>query len=683
MHDFHFLDGELYCERVKVSDIVSLSGTPLFVYSRKTVSDHYRKLDTAFSSISHLICYSLKANSSIAICRILAEMGSGADITSGGELYKARMAGVPSERIVYAGVGKTRGEIEYALDSGILMFNVESVQELHLINETAGRMGERAAAAIRLNPDVEVDTHDYTKTGTSENKFGLAFEDAEKLFLEKSAFPNVDITGIHVHIGSQITSVEPYVESVRKVIGFAEGLRGRGVELKSLNIGGGLGIIYRDEKPSTAEEFAQAIVPLVEPTGLRVIIEPGRFIVGNAGIMVTKVLYTKKSPSRSFVVVDAGMNDLIRPMLYDAYHDIKPVHAAPPGAEDGVVDVVGPICESGDFLAKDRALPRVKSGDLLAVFSVGAYGFSMASNYNSRLRAAEILVDGERFTMVREKETYDDLVRGETGRFTKMCAGGNDFIVIDNRFGNYPDGTVLAARLCRRSHSIGADGLLFLEKGQDAGRLKMRIFNPDGSEAEMCGNGARCIAAFAYCKGIGSRKLNFETLAGLVSAEIIDGEVKLKMSEPAGLKLSLELSVDGRTYPASFINTGVPHTVLVVEDIETADVESLGGKIRNLPVFKPAGTNVDWVEVIDTNRIRLRTYERGVEGETLACGTGAAASAIVCSLLGKTASPVSVETRGGSILTVCFERGEKVTDVYLQGDARFVCEGSFDLSPSS
>jgi diaminopimelate epimerase len=303
----------------------------------------------------------------------------------------------------------------------------------------------------------------------------------------------------------------------------------------------------------------------------------------------------------------------------------------------------------------------------------------MASNYNSRLRAPEILVDGEHFTLIRERETYDDLVRGEIGRFTKMCAGGNDFIVIDNRFGNYPDGTVLAPRLCRRSHSIGADGLLFLERGRDAGRLKMRIFNPDGSEAEMCGNGARCIAAFAYRMGIGAKNADFETLAGPVSAEILGDEVKLKMNEPAGLKLSLEFSVDDRTYSASFINTGVPHTVLVVEDIETADVESLGRKIRNLPMFEPAGTNVDFVELVDAGRIRLRTYERGVEGETLACGTGAAASAIVCSLLGEAASPVSVETRGGSILTVYFKKGEKVTDVYLRGDAAFVCEGAFDL----
>lgn len=413
MHDFHFLDSELYCEKVKAADVAARAGTPLYLYSRKTIADHYRKLDSAFSQIPHLICYSLKANSSLAVCKILVEAGAGADITSGGELFKALRAGISPGKIVYAGVGKTRDEIKYALDSGILMFNVESVQELHLINEIAGEMKKRANAAIRLNPDVSAETHDYITTGKSENKFGLTLDIADEIWEKKSAFQNVEMNSVHIHIGSQITSVKPYVESIKKAVEFVGRLKEKGIDLEWFNIGGGLGIIYKDETPSTAEEFARAVIPLVEPTGLKIILEPGRFIVGNAGILVTKVLYVKESGTRTFIVVDAGMNDLIRPALYKAYHEIKPVCMTDSGEGEITADIVGPICESGDFFAQGRAIQPVKAGDLLAIFSVGAYGFSMASNYNSRLRACEFLVESDRFTLIRERETYEDLIRGE------------------------------------------------------------------------------------------------------------------------------------------------------------------------------------------------------------------------------------------------------------------------------
>ncbi len=678
MHDFHFIDGELYCETVKVREIASHDRTPFYLYSRKTISDHYRKLDNAFSPVPHLICYSLKANSNIAICRILAQMGAGADITSGGELYKAKMAGMPPEKIVYAGVGKTREEIKYAIENGILMFNVESVQELYAINETAAAFGKKASVAFRLNPEVEIDTHTYTKTGTSENKFGIAAEELEELFMQRDKFSNVEMKGIHVHIGSQIADIQPYIKSVSKAADFAKTLKSRGINLEWLNIGGGMGIIYKDEKPSTAAEFAHAVLPLAEPTGLKLIIEPGRFIMGNAGILVTKVLYIKKSKSRRFVVVDAGMNDLIRPALYQAYHDIKPLTLPSKGRESEVVDVVGPICESGDFFAMDRDMPRVGQGDLLAVFSVGAYGFSMASNYNSRPRTAELLVEGASFRLIRERETYNDLVCGERHRFTKMCASGNDFIVIDNRSEIYPDGSVLASGLCKRCHSVGADGLLLLENGKSPGNLKMRIFNPDGSEAEMCGNGMRCIAAFAYKERISGREARFETLAGIISTEVTGDEVKIKMSDPSDIEISLKLSVDGKEYPASFINTGVPHTVIVVDKVDKIAVESSGRKIRCLERFQPEGTNVDFVEVVNEEEICLRTYERGVEAETLACGTGAAASAVICCLLGKVKAPVEVKTKGGSTLKVHFKKNGGIKDVYLQGDAVFVYDGTFD-----
>jgi diaminopimelate decarboxylase len=408
MHDFHYIDGELICENVKVSDIASQSKTPFYLYSRKTISDHYRKLNEAFSSIPHLICYSLKANSNIALMKLLAEMGAGADVTSGGELFKALLSGIAPGKIVYAGVGKTQDEITYAINKGILMFNVESIQELNLINEIAGRMKKKAVAAIRVNPDVEVETHAYIRTGKSENKFGLTIDMADNIFRKRDSFPNIEIEGIHLHIGSQITDVTPYIESIKKVAGFIDTLN---FELKWFDIGGGLGIIYRDEKPSTAEEFAQAVIPLVKGRGCKIILEPGRFIVGNAGILVTKVLYIKESGSRTFIVVDSGMNDLIRPSLYGAYHEIKPVRMG--DSKEIPADIVGPICETGDFFARDRKIPEVKQGDFLAVFSAGAYGFSMASNYNSRPRSSEFLVEGDKFRLIREREQYEDLVRGE------------------------------------------------------------------------------------------------------------------------------------------------------------------------------------------------------------------------------------------------------------------------------
>ena len=694
MHDFHYSNRHLFCEKVKVSEITHQVKTPFYLYSRKTVTDHYRKLNTAFSSIQHLICYSLKANSNIALLRILSEMGAGADVTSGGELFKALLAGIPPGKIVYAGVGKTQDEISEALGKGILMFNVESIQELHLINEIAGTMKKKASVAIRLNPDVEAGTHAYITTGKSENKFGLAIDIADDLFKKMDAFPNIELKGIHLHIGSQITSVAPFIESIKKVVDF---IRDINLELEWLNIGGGLGIIYKDEKPSTAAEFAQAVIPLVRDKDLKIILEPGRFIVGNAGILVTKILYTKKSGSRTFIVVDAGMNDLIRPSLYQAYHEIKPLHLTDSG--EIKADVVGPICETGDFFAIERKISEVKSGDFLAIFSTGAYGFSMASNYNSRPRCSELLVEGEKFHLIRKKEEYNDLIKGETLgnsnlNFAKMCAGGNDFIIIDNRNGVCTDAASLAVRLCKRAYSVGADGLLLLEKAKESGQFRMRIFNPDGSEAEMCGNGARCIAAFANWKGISGRNVNIETPAGPVSAEIISDEsgihqnistptslsrnpctVKLKMCEPAGIKLSFKLSIDDTAYTANFINTGVPHTVLVVENIETIDIE-IARKIRYHKMFQPDGTNVDFIQVLDRNKIRLRTYERGVESETLACGTGAAAGALVGYLLGKVNPPVNVKTGGGSTMVVHFKHEDgKAADIYLQGSATFIYEG--------
>ncbi|MFH1823671.1 MAG: diaminopimelate decarboxylase [Candidatus Firestonebacteria bacterium] len=410
MHYFFFKNNYLYCENIKVVDITKKVQTPFYLYSHRTIYEHFAKIDEAFKNIPTIICYSLKANSNLSILKILQKAGSGADIVSGGELYKSLKAGIPPKKIVFAGVGKTEEEIEYAIKSNILMFNIESVTEAVNIGKIARRLKRRIDVALRINPDVDVDTHHYITTGKKENKFGLNIDLAKNLFTRLNKLKNLNICGIHIHLGSQITKVEPYIMAIQKIIGLINNLKEMGVCIKRLNIGGGLGIIYKDESPSTAKEFADNVLPLIKPLGVTLILEPGRFIVGNAGILVAKVLCIKKAERKNFIIVDAGMNDLIRPSLYGAYHHIIPIVKT-----SGVIkaDVVGPICESGDFLGKDRKLPKVKEGDFLAVMSAGAYGFSMASNYNARRKPAEVMVRDDKFWVVRKRESFEDLIKGE------------------------------------------------------------------------------------------------------------------------------------------------------------------------------------------------------------------------------------------------------------------------------
>ncbi len=411
MHFFYYKDNELYCEEKKVSIIAEEIGTPFYLYSHRTIVDHYKKLSSALSSVEHLICFSLKSNSNLAIGKILSNEGAGADVVSGGELYKALKAGFPPNKIVFAGVGKIESEIEYALKSDILMFNVESMPEAYAINRVAKRLNKKAGIALRINPDVDPGTHKHITTGKRENKFGLDIEKAVDFYKETKELSNLDVMGVHAHIGSQITSTLPYVESINRLSSLIDNLSSAGIDIKTLNIGGGLGIIYNEENPATAQQFAEAIIPIVKPTGRKLILEPGRFIVGNAGILVTRVVYVKKHGSKIFIIVDAGMNDLIRPALYDSFHAIRPVELN--DTEEIVADIVGPICESADRFAKDRKIQKVEEGDLLAIFSAGAYGFVMSSNYNSRPRVPEVMVIDDKHYVVRERETYEDLVKGE------------------------------------------------------------------------------------------------------------------------------------------------------------------------------------------------------------------------------------------------------------------------------
>ncbi len=411
MHHFSYKEGELYCEEVPLKNIAGEVGTPCYVYSYATLVRHYQAMEEAFSSFPHLICFAVKANSNLAVLRALVRQGSGMDIVSGGELFRALRAGADPRKVVFAGVGKTPQEMEYALRVGILMFNVESEQELDVLQEVACRLDTKAPVALRVNPDVDPKTHPYISTGLKKSKFGISIKEAVKEYEKAMSLPCIEVRGVHCHIGSQITQVTPFVDALKRVILLVDELRERGVNISYVDMGGGLGIQYKDEDPPPPSELARAVEPLLRDKDLTLILEPGRVIAGNAGILLTKVLYLKKGEIKNFVVVDAAMNDLARPSLYGAYHAIWPVKEKPPGGL--VADVVGPICESGDFLAQDRELPPLERGELLAVMSAGAYGFTMASNYNSRPRAAEVMVKGEEFWVVRERETYEDLVRGE------------------------------------------------------------------------------------------------------------------------------------------------------------------------------------------------------------------------------------------------------------------------------
>jgi diaminopimelate decarboxylase len=416
MHHFIYKDNELYCESVAIVDIAKAVGTPFYLYSSATLAHHFNTFDKSFAELSHLTCFAVKSCSNLAILRLFSTLGGGADIVSGGELYRSLKAGIDPRRIVYSGVGKTEEELRYGLVSGILMFNVESEQELEKLQQVAQEQDLVAPVSFRVNPDVDPKTHAYISTGLAKNKFGIPIEQAEKVYLRAKEMSHIKILGVSCHIGSQLTEISPFTETLHKVKQFVGRLETHGISIEYLDLGGGLGVRYQDEKPPHPQEYARALKEEMEGLRCTLILEPGRVIVSNAGILVSQVLYTKRTESKNFIIVDAAMNDLARPSLYDAHHDILPVIRQSGQAvnEDlEIADVVGPICESGDFLAKDRELPILGQGDLMAVMSSGAYGFTMSSNYNSRPRAAEVLVKDDQFYVIRERENYETLIRDE------------------------------------------------------------------------------------------------------------------------------------------------------------------------------------------------------------------------------------------------------------------------------
>jgi diaminopimelate decarboxylase len=429
VHSFQYREGKLHCEDVDLAQAAEKFGTPLYIYSASTLLDHYTRMDAALEPLDHLICYAVKANSNRAILKLLADAGAGFDIVSGGELFRALKAGADPKKITFAGVGKTRTEIEYALEQGVHSFNVESEAELEFIDKIAGEKKERAPIALRVNPDVDPHTHKYISTGSHENKFGVALADAPRIYERAAKMANINIVGVQMHIGSQITEAGPFAAAISKVAPLVRDLKSK-YKIEFFSIGGGMGIIYKRAlesgsgkwwhdhggEPSafSVRDYANAIVPPLRDLGVRVLVEPGRFLVGNAGALLTRVLYVKKSAAKTFAIVDAGMNDLIRPALYEGYHEIVPVKSGNGDSPNRhKIDIVGPVCESGDFFALEREMPELREGDLLVIMSAGAYGFVMASNYNSRPLPAEALVHGNELTLIRKRQAVEDLVRDE------------------------------------------------------------------------------------------------------------------------------------------------------------------------------------------------------------------------------------------------------------------------------
>lgn len=416
MNHFEYRNGEMFAEQVPLKRIAQEVGTPAYVYSLATLKRHFKVFDQAFAKARHIVCFSVKANSNLALLRVFAKEGSGFDIVSGGELFRALKVGADPKKIVFSGVGKKKEEIEYALEAGILMFNVESEEELFALNEIAASIGKKAPISLRVNPDVDPQTHPYISTGMKKAKFGVDIKKSLETYKKAVSLRNVDVVGVDCHIGSQLTSVTPFVDALAKVREYldrvlAGEMKKEGAQIRYLDLGGGLGISYHDETPPLPDDYARAIIQGLEGLDVTLILEPGRVIVGNAGILLTEVQYLKETETKKFVIVDGGMNDLIRPALYGSYQAIQPVVQT--NADKMIADVVGPICESGDFFAKDREIARPRRGDLLAVMSAGAYGFTMASNYNSHPKPPEVLVDGDRYYVVRKRESMDDLINGE------------------------------------------------------------------------------------------------------------------------------------------------------------------------------------------------------------------------------------------------------------------------------
>ncbi|MFC1562698.1 diaminopimelate decarboxylase [candidate division KSB1 bacterium] len=696
-----YINSDLYWSKVKIRDIAETVGTPFYLYNYNVIKKKFKSVENAFKSVKHILCYALKANSNFSILKMIAGWGYGAEVVSGGELFFALRAGFNPEKIVFSGSGKTEEEIKSGIENNILLFNTESWDEILLINKTAKRSKKLQKILIRVNPDINPGTHPYITTGLKGEKFGIEWKKAEKIFEKTKSLPNIKIAGIHIHLGSQITKKEPFINCSDFIRKFIKTLESSGIELQYINIGGGLGIDYEcdfnifgkkarsKEKSIIAKHWADAFISNNIFNGKIFITEPGRFVMAEGGMIVTKVLYKKRSFNKNFYIVDAGMNDFIRPSLYNAHHNIVPLKK---GVEKQLkADVVGPLCESSDFFAKNRNLPIFKKGDLLAILSTGAYGMSLSSNYNSRLKLPEIIIKNDKASVIRNRETKHDLLKNQPAekiwlnlkrkthpikeiKFSKFSATGNDFIIIDNRKNIFKGINLkrLFSTICRRKTSIGADGVILISKRNE--KCYITFYNPDGSVAECCGNGLRAVSVYLKRHKILGTEQSVETADGIHEIELGENNPKVRMNISKKSFKERILNIENKKIKGYIIHSGVPHFVIFAKDIEDPKLMDTGKKIRYDKEFRPNGTNVDFVRRENLRKISVRTYERGVEAETLSCGTGAAASAYISRKILNMKLPIKVITKGG-ILTVSEEKNK----VFLSGEVKEIYSGVFDL----
>jgi diaminopimelate decarboxylase len=682
MPRFTYNNNTLHLDKMSLDTIAKHHGTPLYVYSKDCIQEHFSAYQQGFGNHPHLICYAVKANANLHILSLLARLGAGFDIVSGGELIRVLEAGASPERVVFSGVGKTEEEILMALNAGIHCFNVESAAELHTLAALVKDTQQTAQFSLRINPDVDAKTHPYISTGLKENKFGITVDHARELYLEFATTLGLTPIGVDCHIGSQITELSPFMEMTDKVSRFINNLRKSAIHLHHVDLGGGLGIDYRNDTPPSPKELATLYATAFPD--LKILIEPGRSIVGSCGCFLTEVQYLKPGELKNFAIVDGGMNDLARPALYNAWQNILPVQRRE--EPTAIYDIVGPVCESTDFLGKGREL-AIQAGDVLAVMDSGAYGLSMASNYNARRKPAEIWVDNGVAVVIRERERYPDLYALERPaqlRFTKMEGLGNDFVVIDATATPLPPLTpTQITRLADRHFGIGFDQLLVVEPARDAGvDFVYRIFNADGSEVNQCGNGARCFARFVYDTGL-TRKTTIiaQTGSGQLTLELIgENQVRVNMGIPKFAPHAIPLDVTheqatytigvaGETIEFMVANLGNPHAVITVDNVEAYPVDTIGAVLESHQLF-PERVNVGFMQIQDPHHIRLRVFERG-SGETLACGSGACA-AVICGIKsGQLSSPVTVELHGGTLQIEW--QGQ---DVYKTGPAHIIYEGT-------
>jgi diaminopimelate decarboxylase len=682
----HFLyrGNDLYAEDVAVAQIAEQYGTPCYVYSQQTLERHWHAVDAAFAKHPHRICYAVKANGNLALLKILAELGAGFDIVSGGELARALAAGANPQKIVFSGVGKTTAEIREALSAGIGVFNVESLPEIHRINDIAASQGKIAAVAVRINPDINAHTHPYISTGLAHNKFGIDKNDVMTVYKTIQQLPALKAVGMACHIGSQILELSPFAEALSCVLQLVTALKEQDIILQHVDIGGGLGVCYDTETPPSLEDYAATLLNTLQkqaPYPLELWLEPGRVIVANAAILVSKIEYIKETASKTFAILDAGMTDLVRPALYDAHHKIIAVKKLT--QKEIMVDLVGPVCESSDFLGKSRLL-AINPGDLIAIRSVGAYGFSMGSHYNARPRCAEVLVYKDKTQLIRRRETIADLLSHEQKQpFVKMQGLGNDFVLLDLDENPEAWPSEKIKQLSPRQTGIGFDQLLMIKRKED-NQFYYKIYNADGGEVEQCGNGARAVALYLTLKHKidNNKELQLLTCNRLMTVKKVGAQrFKVDMGPPdftpAAIPLQLpqqeqyEIVLDDETCKFSALSMGNPHAVLRVDTIDNAPVQTVGKALCMHPSF-PKQSNVGFMQIIDKHRLALRVYERGV-GETLACGSGACAAAVVAIRDGDCQSPVTVQLTGGELIIHWQGKNEPV---WMEGDAQCVYEGS-------